>query len=361
MQKITLKGILKRYYDDYKSENPIPVYIMNAIERIMKCKTEYLGGKVYTCPECGVEKEIYNSCRHRCCPLCREKLNKEWYGNQIKRLPNLKYDHIVFTVPNEFNKLYLKDKTNYTDSLFTAVEKSIKKRLKRMKLTSGYILQLHTNGGNQNLHPHIHCLILRGGLSPEGSYISKDKFFIHMNYLINDYRSILIKNLKKHFPEFGLKAFEKVSKRNWNVKLTEDFDKKGKSVLKYLSKSKSGGSISNDRIKGIKDGMIYFTNKEKSKEFKLKGKEFVRRLLFHIPESSKKLVRSYGLFHSNSKEELEKLVKEYGKISEEEVDTKVEVRCSSCKNLMLPTKEIEKLENPNKLYQKSLFKVQKIS
>ncbi len=52
---------------------------MRAIEQ---CRTEALGGQVYTCPECGEVQYSYHSCRNRHCPKCQNDKAQEWLEAQ---------------------------------------------------------------------------------------------------------------------------------------------------------------------------------------------------------------------------------------------------------------------------------------
>ena len=45
----------------------------------------------------------------------------------------------------------------------------------------GFISILHTWGSNLSYHPHIHVIVLGGGLSKEQKFISKETGFLRVN------------------------------------------------------------------------------------------------------------------------------------------------------------------------------------
>ena len=89
------------------------------------------------------------------------------------------------------------NKKAFSNILFGSVKYSIEKQLKKIGLKSGFMLQMHSNGGNQNLHLHIHCLLLKGGLDKSGNYVKKSGVFLWISDLIDAYRSELIKRIEK--------------------------------------------------------------------------------------------------------------------------------------------------------------------
>jgi hypothetical protein len=69
----TLGEIFRRYGPAYRARcgrslSPSQVQTMQAIEA---CRTEALGGHVYSCPACQITRYSYHSCRNRHCPTCR--------------------------------------------------------------------------------------------------------------------------------------------------------------------------------------------------------------------------------------------------------------------------------------------------
>ena len=49
-----------------------------ALQAIEQCRTEALGGHLYTCPACGTKRYSYHSCRNRHCPRCQHDATQTW-------------------------------------------------------------------------------------------------------------------------------------------------------------------------------------------------------------------------------------------------------------------------------------------
>jgi len=76
----------------------------------------------------------------------------------------------VFTVPHELNVLALENPRLFYDLLFTASAQTLLEIAidrKHLGAEIGVISILHTWGQNLLLHPHIHCAVPAGGLSPD--------------------------------------------------------------------------------------------------------------------------------------------------------------------------------------------------
>ena len=78
----------------------------------------------------------------------------------------------MFTVPHELNVLALDNQRLFYDLLFTASAQTMLEVAadpKRLGAEIGLTSILHTWGQNLLLHPHVHCVISSGGLSPDCS------------------------------------------------------------------------------------------------------------------------------------------------------------------------------------------------
>ena len=141
--------------------------VLNAIER---CRTSALGGHVDECSRCGHRVISYNSCRNRHCPKCQTQARQRWLAARERELLTTNHFHVVFTVPHELNVLALENPCLFYDLLFTASAQTLLEIAidpKHLGAEIGLISILHTWGQNLLLHPHIHCAIPAGGLSPD--------------------------------------------------------------------------------------------------------------------------------------------------------------------------------------------------
>lgn len=95
-------------------------------------------------------------------------MSKErWIDARKYDLLNVKYFHIVFTIPDTLNSIVFQNQKIVYDILFksvaeTLLELSEDKKYLGSKL--GFTSILHTWGQNLMHHPHIHCIVPGGGL-----------------------------------------------------------------------------------------------------------------------------------------------------------------------------------------------------
>ncbi len=112
----------------------------------------------------------------------------------------------------------------------------------------------------------------------------------------------------------------KIGRKKWNVRICEKYPH-GNGVLTYLGRYLRGGPISNSRIVEIRDEKVTFNYGRKKRELMtLPVAEFIERFLQHIPEPNAILVRCYGLYSPNTKDDLVKCRELLGQASIEEPD-----------------------------------------
>ena len=160
-----------RFLDRY--EKSFDFQQLKAFRAIPRCRTAALGGHIDACPGCGYQAAIsYNSCRNRHCPKCQTQLRERWIAARERELLATSYFHVVFTVPHELNVLALDNPRVFYNLLFTASAQTLLEVAadpRHLGAKIGVISILHTWGQNLLLHPHIHCAIPAGGLSPDNS------------------------------------------------------------------------------------------------------------------------------------------------------------------------------------------------
>jgi hypothetical protein len=174
-------------------------------------------------------------------------------------------------------------------------------------IESGAIAILHTWGQNLSLHPHIHCLVPTAGISLSGRYkqIGKNnKYLYPVKKLSIDFRSIMMKQLKKHLKSKKLLAqyqptIDAAWSKNWVVFSEPSFNT-AEHIIKYLGQYTHRVAISNHRIQSIDDKSVSFfykdyKDKSKRKLTTLSGVEFLRRFCMHILPKRFVKIRYYGI------------------------------------------------------------------
>jgi Transposase zinc-binding domain len=76
-----------------------------AMDDILRCRTEALGGQLWPCDHCGQEHYVYHSCRNRSCPTCHRLDTEAWLAERRQELLPVPYFHVVFTLPQELRVL----------------------------------------------------------------------------------------------------------------------------------------------------------------------------------------------------------------------------------------------------------------
>jgi predicted Zn-ribbon and HTH transcriptional regulator len=296
------------------------------VNAIISCRGPKLGGHKLVCQECGYEQISYNSCRNRHCPKCQANKRAEWVYARTQELLPIRYFHIVFTVPALLNDLFLQNKRTLYEILFRAASKTLQEAAgnpRNLGAKIGFISILHTWGQNLLNHPHLHCVVTGGGLSPDKStwIKSRDDFFISINILNRLFRGKFLYYLKQAYAEKRLSFFGKSCKEEDPVGfaelLNECYGKKWVvyakkpfsdplHVLKYIGRYTHRVAISNKRILSISGGNVSFIWKDyrdnnNKKVMTLTVSEFMRRFLLHVLPEGFKRIRFYGIMSNGHK------------------------------------------------------------
>lgn len=331
MKSPTIGSIFR---DNIEKIPKVSAHIWKVANRIMDCRTEKLGGHILQCDHCGHNVNLYNSCRDRHCPQCQSLAKVKWLNNRKKELIPVQYFHMVFTVPDFLNPVFLYNKRTMYNLLFRSVKETLLEvagNPDNIGADIGFISILHTWGQNLNLHPHIHCIVPGGGFNPEKHWINcKKNFFLSVKKLSAKFRGKFLALLSglyqsgkltftgkyahlshdKHFKALT----DKLYKKSWVV-FSKETVRKPETILDYLGKYVYRIAISNDRILSVKDGKVCFRWKDykhesKKKTMSLDTAEFIRRFLLHVlPERFVK-VRFFGLLANRNKKDNLQLLQE---------------------------------------------------
>jgi hypothetical protein len=77
----------------------------------------------------------------------------------------------VFTLPDKIGRLALQNAEEIYRILFRAASETlltIAADPRRLGAHIGFLAVLHTWGQSLHLHPHLHCVVPGGGVSPDG-------------------------------------------------------------------------------------------------------------------------------------------------------------------------------------------------
>src|SRR5258708_27598434 len=207
-------AVFRRYGDTYREIHGASLCtaqrrVMSAIEL---CRTAALGGHVEHCDRCDHRRICYNSCRDRHCPKCQSLARAQWLEDRRSELLDTQYFHVVFTVPQPIAAIALQNKASVYNTLFRAASETLRTIAadpKHLGAQIGFFAVLHTWGQNLHHHPHLHCVVAGGGISPDGTrWIScRPDFFLPIRVLARLFRRLFLDYLEKAFNAGELQFF----------------------------------------------------------------------------------------------------------------------------------------------------------
>ena len=120
---LEVAGIFRRHGAAYPTQHRLPLEQHRLMRAIEVCRTAALGGHVERCGHCPYQRISYNSChcltsRNRHCPKCRNRERSTWLARRKAELLPVEYFHVVFTIPEQLNRLALANKETVYKILF---------------------------------------------------------------------------------------------------------------------------------------------------------------------------------------------------------------------------------------------------
>lgn len=324
------------------------------LHAVRRCRTAALGAHVDGCTSCGHLRISYNSCRNRHCPKCQGTQREKWIQAREQQLLPVPYFHVVFTLPDALNQLCLHKPREMYSCLFEtawSVVNSFGKDPQWLGAQSGMIAILHTWGQTVSLHPHLHCIVPGGGLTPQGKWKAaktNGKYLFSVKAMSKVFRGRFIAVLKEKLPgQMTLPLVNELYKNDWVVFAKRPFNGP-QSVIEYLGRYTHKIAISNHRIKNIQHAKVSFTYKDyrqaaANKEMTLDAAEFIRRFALHILPKGFVRIRHYGILSSTSKAACAVVIKEQLPVltKPKEMRTKYERynprQCPCCKKETMQT------------------------
>jgi hypothetical protein len=298
------------------------------LEDLAACRTAVLGGHVEACDRCGHQQIAYNSCRNRHCPKCQATAAAQWLEAQAADLLPVAYFHVVFTLPAGLGPIALQNPRVVYGHLFRAAAETLLQVAadpKHLGAEIGFLAVLHTWGQTLQHHPHVHCVVPGGGLSPDGSrwIAGRPDFFLPVRVLSRVFRGKFLEGLHAAFDRGNLAFHGRLSeladpgrfhdrlraaaRTQWVVYAKPPFGGP-EAVLKYLARYTHRVAISNSRLIELKDGRVRFRSKDyarggRERTTTLEATEFLRRFLQHVLPSGFVRIRHYGFLANRHRQE----------------------------------------------------------
>ncbi len=166
------------------------------------------------------------------------------------------------------------------------------------------------------LHPHLHCVVPGGGISPDGQrWVScRPDYWLPVPVLSCLFRRLFLESLQKAFDAGQLQFFgtleplrdrrafgqqwAKAKASKWVVYAKRPFAGP-QQVLDYVGRYTHRVAISNHRLLGIENDQVRFEWKDyrtggQVKTMTLSADEFIRRFLLHVLPNGFQRIRYYG-------------------------------------------------------------------
>ena len=328
--QLEVADVLHRYGTDYRLHNGASMSmaqhrVMRAIEA---CRTAVLGGHIEQCNQCGHQRNAYNSCGCRHCPKCQSLARFQWLQDRQSELLNTAYFHVVFTLPEQIAAIAYQNKRELYGILFRAAAETLRTIAadpKHLGAEIGFFAVLHTWGSNLLHHPHLHCVVPGGGLSPDGTqWIScQAGFFLPVQVLSRLFRRLFLEYLVKAFDAGKLEFFSSLEslrdrssflnyltplrEAEWVVYAKRPFAGP-EQVLDYVGRYTHRVAISNNRLLDIAQDKVTFRYKDyrheaQQKTMTLEAEEFIRRFLLHVLPEGFQRIRYYGFLANRYREQ----------------------------------------------------------
>jgi hypothetical protein len=235
----------------------------------------------------------------------------------------------------------------------------------------GFLSLLHTWGQNLLHHPHIHCVIPNGGLSPDHTRWLHPgySFFLPVEVLRRVFRGKFVDGLKQRFrhgqltfhgalqPLENEKAFRAflrpLFRQDWVVYAKPPFAGPHH-VLAYLAGYTHRVAISNHRLVAFDNDQVTFLWKDyahgsRKKRMTLSSQEFLRRFLLHVLPAGFVRIRSFGFLANRRRATLlplcQRLLRENPKSPAQAPTSSApaQLACFRCPKCATPMVIVEKL------------------
>ena len=318
---VEVADVFRAQGDNFMDQYTLGIQQLKVIRAITRCRTAALGGHADVCPNCkGAPVISYNSCRNRHCNKCQSQARQRWIDARRQELLQTRYFHVVFTLPHQLHTLVLQNQEELYNLLFRTVAETLRevaRNSKHLGAEIGFFGILHTWGQNLLFHPHIHCVIPGGGISPD-----KDRwiqplfpFFLPVQALGKVFRGKFVAGLRcahrkrqlicagsiQHLGKTQcFSAFLRtLFRQNWVVYAKPAFGGP-EQVIRYLGRYTHRVAISNHRLISFDGGNVTFRWQDyaggnKTRVMTVSSDEFMRRFLLHVLPKGFVRIRHFGV------------------------------------------------------------------
>ena len=334
--------ILKCGWSKFRSKYPsfATEYYDSIIEKSIHCRDPQFGYIEYRCMHCGQGSHRCGfSCKTKFCVHCARKSSNDFIEEIMGKLhPGVVYRHLILTIPEQLRVLFYQGRVegdlyghfmtaarDYIDDVFRYVT-GVK------DLKTGCVVVLHTAGRSGTYNPHLHVIVVAGGIDPAtGRWVDlpyfkykrilPKKWQYHLLKMIKSFDSspeilALVKKLWKLYPNGFVNNFKK-----------GDVPQKIKHLVRYLAKYVSKPSISIASILSCdfdEDKVVYKYKDHRTHKYVTTFCDimtFIGRLAQRILPKGFHRIKYFGLQHPSSYQKNRKEINDGLKKSGRKVDS----------------------------------------
>jgi hypothetical protein len=282
----------------------------SVLQHMADCRSGRLGGNVLVC-SCGNRDVHYNSCRDRHCPVCQGAARARWVRARLDELLPTAYFHVVFTVPHELLPLALANRRWFYSALFHCAHQTLLAVCATAGNLGGRVgglSILHTWNQKLAFHPHLHCIVPGGGVSPDGrQWIpGNPNYLVSVRRLSAVFRGKLLGQLETTVMRGELHggqstllaALRKAAGQAFVVYAKPPFGGPAQ-VVKYLGRYTHRVGISEQRIVSFRNQRVCFSWIDRAhghcrKLLSLSQEDFIARFMLHILPKALRKIRYFG-------------------------------------------------------------------
>jgi hypothetical protein len=330
------RRVLAAFAAAYPDSLPRHPNVVETLTAVLPCKTVELGGSEYVCPDGHSREHVFMSCKEPVCPVCAGWARYRFVAQVEKIRLDCPVMHVVVTLDGGLRGLWESNRAAVTDVLFDAAMSAVTDLMADpdiLGVTPGIVAVLHTSGSGMSLHIHVHLIVTRGGLAPDGSWRQlPTKWFAPYDVLSAFVRSKMLRALKRmahggelylpagqSFEDFYTNTLEPLYKKAWNVYVGTKKASPTR-LFKYVSKGLYGGPIGDrDVIAYSHDSVRVRSRRDPdaadyepaaadgrpaAASYEIPLRQFGDRWLLHVMPKNFKRVRRRGLYANASQDTL---------------------------------------------------------
>ena len=281
--------------------------IVESVEKMLSCREPSNGYAEYICTHCGTKKRCPFTCKGRFCTSCGKKYTDEWVQRTVGELIDVSHRHLVLTVAEELREVLFWHRSLLKVMMDCAAKTALEVlQSQKSEVVPGILAVVHTFGRDLKFNPHVHLLITEGGLRGERW---EPIPFLPYALLRKKWQYHLLTEIKRRWAKSreDSRFIDRLFKEN-----VQGFYVNGESQMtssryaaRYIGRYIARPALAEHKVTGYDGQWVTFwyeSHEEKRRVYRrLEAREFIGRLIDHIPLKGFKMVRHYGLYARRSK------------------------------------------------------------